>query len=187
MGASSEPRVKGVALRTVDLCFRELRSPEQYQHALSLMDPELARTCRTLILATTWYPISWYRDAFRAYRAATGEGTELLRLIGKACVRHDMQAVHKQVMLKIISPQVLLSMSQRVFGAYYDHGSLNVVEATKGYARVECSGCVGWDENMWAELAGSSEMQLELAGAKHIRVRLARKGEANAEIEAHWI
>jgi hypothetical protein len=179
-----------VALRTVDLCFRELRSPEQYERALSLMDPEVARTCRTVILASTWYPISWYREVFRAYRAATGEGTELPRLIGKACVRHDMQAVYKQLMLKIISPQALLSMTQRVFGNYYDHGSLHVVESRKGYARMECSGCDGWDENMWAELAGSCEMQLELAGAKHIRLRLtsgARNGDANAEVEAHWI
>jgi hypothetical protein len=189
-GPKTEPQVKGVALRTIDLCFREMRGPEHYQKALSLMDPELAHTCRTLILATAWYPISWYKGAFKAYRAATGEGTELPRLIGMACVRHDMQAVYKQLMLKIVSPQVLLTMAQRVFGAYYDHGALSVIEARKGYGRMQCTSCLGWDENMWAELVGSCEMQLELAGAKHVRIRVisgTKNGDVNSELEAHWI
>jgi hypothetical protein len=189
-GPASEPQVKGVALRTIDLCFREMRGPEHYQKALSLMDPELARTCRTLILSTAWYPISWYRDAFRAYRAVTGEGTELPRLIGMAAVRHDMQAVYKQLFLKIVSPQVLLTVAQRVFGSYYDHGALNVLESRKGYGRVQASACLGWDENMWAEFVGSCEQQLELAGAKHIRMRVisgCKNGDTSAEVEAHWI
>jgi hypothetical protein len=190
ISAKTGPQVKGVALRTVDQCFRELRGAQLHGRAPELMDPELARTYRTLVLASAWYPIASYRETFRAYRAATGEGPELPRLVGKAAARHDMQGVHKQLFLKLVSPQVLLTMTQRVFGSYYDCGVLRVVESRKGYAHVNCSGCLGWDENMWAELLGSCEMQLELAGARHIRARLlsgGRTGDASAEMEAHWL
>jgi hypothetical protein len=47
----------------------------------------------------------------------------------------------------------------------------------------------GWDENMWAEIRGSLELMLELAGAMDIRVRLLAGGGNNdgyAESEGQW-
>src|SRR5262249_46979943 len=98
--------------------------------------------------------------------------------------------VHKQWLLKIVSPQMLLNLSQLVFNSYYDHGTLKVLESRKGYAQIQCEKCFGWDENMWNELVGSCETQLELAGAQHVRMRMLEGGhnnEARCKLEAHWI
>lgn len=139
-------------------------------------------------LAASWYPIAWYRDLFGAYRRATGSGPELARAIGELAARRDMASVYKQLVAKLVSPQVLLAMAQRVFNTYYDTGSLRVTESRAGYVRVACEGCAGWDENMWSELLGSCGSMLAIAGAKHIRARVVSGGgdSDGAVLEAHW-
>jgi hypothetical protein len=189
--AVTEPRVKGVAFRTIDLCFSELRGAEVRARSHMLMHPDIGRVYRDgLVLAASWYPISWYRDAFRAFRAAAGEGLELPRSIGKRAVVHDFRGVHKQLLAKVVSPQMLLELGHRVFNTYYDTGRLEVIESRRGYAKVRLTGCLGWDANMWSELSGSCEGQLEIAGARHVRLRnLSGAGDTDvdAELEAHWV
>jgi hypothetical protein len=186
----TEPRVKGVAFRTIDACLSELRGAEVRARARSLMQGDVGRAYRDgLLLAASWYPISWYREAFRAFRAAAGEGLELPRAIGKRAVVYDFRGVHKQLVAKIVSPQMLLEMGQRVFHTYYDTGRLEVLEARKGYAKARVTGCVGWDANMWSELYGSCEAQLEIAGAQHVRLHVLSGGtdaDTASAFEARW-
>jgi hypothetical protein len=184
------PRVKGVAFRTIGQCLSELRGAEVRARAHSLMQGDVGQAYRDgLLLAASWYPISWYREAFRAFRAAAGEGLELPRAIGKRAVVIDFRGVHKQLVAKVLSPQMLLEMGQRVFNTYYDTGRLEVLEARKGYAKARVTGCVGWDANMWSELYGSCEAQLEIAGAQHVRLHVLSGGtdaDTASEFEARW-
>ena len=76
-----------------------------------------------------------------------------------------MSGVHKQSLIKLVSPQALLAMSQRVFNTYYDTGRFAIVHSERGHDQARCGNCVGWDANMWMELAGSCESLLEIAGA----------------------
>ena len=154
---NKEPRVKGVAFRSIDTCYLELRGQPAHAKARGLMLPELREAYRSgLILSASWYPIAWYRDAFRAFRAASSDGSELARHIGRLTVRHDMQSVYKQLFLKLVSPQLLLSFSGRLFNTYYDTGSMTILESRKGYSLARLTGCVGWDANMWTEMVGAA-------------------------------
>lgn len=186
----AEPKVKGVAFRTIELCFTELHGEKSRDRARTLMPPELGNAYRYgSIMAASWYPIAWYRDAFGAFRGIHGAGLELARDIGRLAARHDMRGVHKQLLARLISPQALLAMSQRVFNTYYDTGTIETIESRRGYARVRCSGCTGWDENMWSELVGSCESLLEIAGGRHVRSHvLLGGGNGNDEmiLEARW-
>jgi hypothetical protein len=185
------PKVKGVAFRSVELCFAERYGQSARDRAIEHMPPELAEKFRLrLILAATWYPIEDYKACFRAFRAAMGAGAELSREIGRLSARHDMAQVHKQLFAKLISPGALLSLSQRFFNNYYDTGSFEIVDSQRGFVRARASGCAGWDENMWSELAGASEALLEVAGAKHVRLRIVsggRDGDESSELEARWV
>jgi len=187
---STEPKVKGVAFRTIDLCFDRLRGSEARDRARTLMPAELAEAFRYYtLLAASWYPISWYRETFRAFRASTGDGPELAREIGRLAARHDMSGVHKQILAKIISPQALLGISQRVFNTYYDTGRFEILKSERGYVQARCSNCVGWDHNMWMELIGSCESLLAIAGARNIEMRTvagALDGYTYASLEARW-
>lgn len=185
-----EPRVKGVAFRTIDSCFTELCGAEARAKAHTLMGNDVAQAYRYgTVLAASWYPISWYRDVFAAFRAAVNAGPELPRRIGRLAVQHDMRGAHKRLIAWLASPQTLLALSQRVFSNYYDTGLVEIVESKAGLVRMRASGCVDWDLNMWSELAGSSEALLELAGAHQVQVRWlsgGRDGDVEHELEARW-
>jgi hypothetical protein len=188
--SSLEPKVKGVAFRTVDLCFERLRGTDARDRAREHMPVELADAFRYYtVLASSWYPISWYRETFRAFRASTAEGPELAREIGKLAARHDMSGVHKQIFAKFISPQALLSMSQRVFNTYYDTGRFEITTSEPFHVQARCANCVGWDHNMWMELAGSCASLLEIAGARSVELQILSgglDGVPHATLEARW-
>jgi len=185
-----EPKVKGVAFRTIDLCYERLRGVEARDRAREMMPRELADAFRYYtLLAASWYPISWYRETFRAFRASTNDGPELAREIGRLAARHDMSGVHKQILAKLVSPQALLAMSQRVFNTYYDTGRFEILHSERGQVRARCGNCVGWDHNMWMELTGSCESLLEIAGATRVELRVVSgglDGYAHASFEARW-
>jgi hypothetical protein len=183
--------VKGLAFRTIDRCFSELCGTDAREKAHAMMAHDVAQAYRTgIMLAASWYPISWYRSVFVAFRGAVGAGPELPRNIGRLAVQHDMRGAHKRLIAWITSPQMLLSLSQRVFNSYYDTGTVEIVESRKGYVKMRAHGCAGWDLNMWSELAGSSESLLEVAGAHRVRVRPlsgGQDGDDHHELEAHWV
>lgn len=182
--------MKGVAFRTIERCFIELCGAPAHERAMSSMEKAVAEAYRYgTLLPASWYPISWYREVFRAFRAAVGAGPELPRRIGALAVRHDMAGAHKRLVAWLTSPQTLLSLSQRWFNTYYDTGKVEILESRDGFVRMRASECLGWDLNMWSELAGSSEALLVAAGARHVRVHGVtggRDGEDFHELEAHW-
>jgi hypothetical protein len=187
---AASPKVKGIAFRTVELCFARRYGPGARERANEHLPAEIAENFRLhLILATNWYPIDQYKACLRAFRAAAGGGAEVAREIGRLAARHDMAQVHKQLLARLISPGALLALSQRVFNNYYDTGRFEILESERGFVRAQAVGCAGWDENMWTELAGSSEALLEIAGAKQVRLRIVKgggDGDEGAELEARW-
>lgn len=187
----TEPRVKGIAFRSIEASYADLRGDKARDQARKLMGSELRNLYNSgLILASSWYPISWYRDTFHAFRIATGEGLELTRQIGYEACKRDMQSVHKMVFAKLVSPQIMLRLSARLFNSYYDTGSYEVLDSRKHFVRVRFSGCFGWNHDMWTEMFGSSLCFLELSGAKSVRLRTisgGRDGDTEMRLEAHWI
>jgi hypothetical protein len=188
---AAAPKVKGIAFRSIELCFTERYGPAARERANEHLPARLAENFRLhLLLATSWYPIDEYKACLQAFRAAAGGGADVAREIGRLAARHDMAQVHKQLLARLISPGALLSLSQRVFNNYYDTGRFEILESQRGFVRAQARGCAGWDENMWTELAGSSESLLEIAGAKHVRLRIVnggRDGDQGAEFEARWV
>ncbi len=189
-GYQPGPRVKGVAFRTIDGCFVELCGAVARDRSRAIMTPALAEAYRHgTLLPASWYPISWYREVFRSFRAATSSGPDLPRRIGALAVRHDMRGAHKRFVAWLVSPSAMLALSQRLFSTYYDTGRLVLVESRRGFASMRAMDCVGWDHNMWSELTGSSQALLEESGAKHVRLHSiagGRDGDAHHDFEAHW-
>src|SRR6266536_5171711 len=98
--AGPEPKVKGTTFRTTDACFKELRGEEAWAKAHALMPEEVREAYRTgAILSGGWYPLSWYREMFRAYAAATNEGPELSRTLGYRSARIDFKRDRKSTRL----------------------------------------------------------------------------------------
>lgn len=186
---ASEPRVKGVAFRSVYVSLGKLRGEEAQRAALEAVSEELRHgfTYRSIVPGG-WYPIALYRELFRGIRASSGESKELVYEIGRQCTRDDMSGIYS-VIAKLISPQTLWSLTQRVFSSYYSVGNVRMKETRTGYAHAVWSNCQGFDENMWTEVLGSCVQLLEIARAKDIRIRVlsgGRDGQDSMEAAAHW-
>jgi hypothetical protein len=182
-------KVKGVAFRSVFASLGKLRGKSAQEAALAVAGDELkSGFTYGAIVSGGWYPIEWYRELFRVIRSSTGEGKELVHEIGRQCTRDDMTGIYS-VLAKLISPQSLFSLSQRVFSNYYSAGSVEVVESRKGYTNARWSHCQGFDENMWTEILGSCVQLLEIGGANNVRARIlsgGQDGNEAMEAAAHW-
>jgi hypothetical protein len=186
---AKQPAVKGVAFRSVYASLGKLRG-EGAQRALIEAGSERLREAFVYgaIVPGGWYPVDLYKELFRTIRAATGEGKELVHEIGRQCSRDDMSGIYS-VLAKLISPQSLFSLSQRVFSSYYAVGTVKVIESRQGYSHAAWTGCTDFDENMWTEIMGSCVQLLEIGGAKHVRGRITSGGQDGCdfmEATAHW-
>jgi hypothetical protein len=186
---ASEPQVKGVAFRSVYASLGKLRGEVAQRSTLEAVSEELRHgfTYRSIVPGG-WYPIAQYRELLGGIRTATGESKELVYEIGRQCTRDDMSGIYS-VIAKLISPQTLWSLTQRVFSSYYSVGSVKMKETRNGYAHAVWSNCQGFDENMWTEVLGSCVQLLEIARAKDIRIRVlsgGRNGQDSMEAAAHW-
>jgi hypothetical protein len=186
---ASEPQVKGVAFRSVYVSLGKLRGDAAQRAMLEAVSEELRHgfTYRSIVPGG-WYDIALYKELFRGIRSATGEGKDLVTEIGRQCTRDDMAGIYS-VLAKLISPQSLFSLSQRVFSSYYSTGQVRMSESRGGYSHAVWSNCQGFDENMWIEVLGSCVQLLEIGGAKHVRLRVlsgGQDGNDHMEAAAHW-
>lgn len=183
------PSIKGVAFRSVYASLGKLRGEQAQRAVLEAASEQLRHGfAYGAIVTGGWYPIELYKELFMVIRSTTGEGKELVHEIGRQCTRQDMSGVYS-VLAKLISPQTLLSLSQRVFSNYYSVGKVKAVESRDGYTHASWSECYGFDENMWSEILGSCVQLLEVGGAKHVRARILKgglDGDAHMEAAAHW-
>jgi hypothetical protein len=142
---------------------------------------------RGKIVASSWYPLSWYRDLHRAARRAANE-TGLAWQIGRESTKRDLSGVYR-VFLRVLSPRFVLSTSTRLFGTYYRPGTMHLVEDRAGFGRVTFAKCYGFDGDIWQDVFGGCEVTMELAGARSLRIRSeagGRDGDTDATLIAWW-
>ncbi len=186
-GGAREPRVKGVSFKSVMAVYTELKGAPALDAALASLTAEQAEELRYRVVATHWYPIPLYRALLGAIVDTSGGGAELVKTIGYRSTQRDMTGVHRFA-FKLLSPTMVLAVTNRLFGTYYDTGTAETVESRPGFARARFQGCRGFDRWMWTELLGSTEVLFELAGAQHVRPRWVKGGDdsPDAELVVHW-
>jgi hypothetical protein len=183
------PQVKGIAFRSALRALEQLRGAPAVEAAIILTPAELSSAIRYgTLIAASWYPIGWYRDLFRSIVDSTRGGEGIVREIGREAARLDMTGIYRAA-FKLLSPQALFGLSARLFSNYYDTGSVSILESRQGFAHARWSNCEGFDRNLWLEVVAASEMYLELAGARQVRMRViagANRDDEFAEVQTHW-
>ncbi len=175
--AQNEPKVKGVAFRSVLAVAVELHGEAKVEQAMASLAPEDAEALRYRVVHTGWYPISLYRKLWSALLTTLGGGYETARTIGAGALRRDVTGVYR-MLFKVLSPETVLSLSGRFFNNYYDTGTLHIRDQKHGSARAVYEGCVGFDKAMWEELVGSSLEMIRIGGGKNVRATIERGGES---------
>lgn len=186
---ADDPKIKGVAFRSVFSSLGKLRGKLAQQSALAAFGEDLKNGLGYgAIVSGGWYPIAWYKELFQVIRKSTGEGKDLVHAIGRQCTRDDMAGIYS-MLAKLVSPQSLFALSQRLFSSYYSVGQVEMVESRRGYSHARWSKCYQFDENMWTEILGSCVQLLEIGGAENVRARILSGGLDGSDVmeaAAHW-
>lgn len=180
----TSPRVKGVAFRAIMRSLRALKGEAAEQAAYRAMPEHVADALKYgALVPGGWYPIAWYRDMLKAVvREAPA------RELGAQGMRDDLHGVY-QMLLRLLRPETLFSVSPKIFARYYDTGRIVINEKRPNYIRGTFEGCAGWDYNMWQDVTGSCVEVVRLSGASNVRVRTVaggKDGDESCELEFFW-
>lgn len=184
----ADPTVKGVAFCTVLKLVRESVGEPAVQRALESMPADLAQALRYEVIPPGHYPVAWYRAMWSALLAASGQGDDFVRRIGRDAIDNDFNVFYRSL-LRILKPTTLISVGMRHFNQIYDTGQVEVQDPTPESVRVSFTGCTGFDHVMWIEILGSGERLAELAGGKDARSTIVdggRHGDTHCVATFHW-
>jgi hypothetical protein len=171
-----DPKVKGVAFRSVLTLVERSLGPSAMESAVSAMPEEVAKAHRYgEIIASGWYPIAWYRETWQGILGASGRGDDFVRKVGRDSIDLDFGSIYRTLM-RVLSPKTLVSVGMTHFGQIYDTGNVETFDPRDTSLRLRFTGCAGFDHTMWVEVLGSCERLAELTGAKNARSTILEAG-----------
>jgi hypothetical protein len=183
-----ESEIKGLSLRSFLPALRAVRGDDVADRVLASLPFELRDGLVSgKILTGGWYPVGFKRDLHRVACQVTGE-PGLARVMGYEQTARDLTGIYK-TFVRIATPRFVLSISSRIFSTYFRPGAMRVIENRAGFVRVELSDCLGFDANVWRDVAGGCEATLVVAGAKNCRLRISeggQDGDDGAAVTAWW-
>ncbi|MEW5847605.1 MAG: hypothetical protein AB2A00_02285 [Myxococcota bacterium] len=190
MSGNDELKVKGANFLSVMAALKTLRGETAVTAVTNGMLTPGGEALRLgTLLASGWYPASWYRDLLDAIRGLPAGGDALVVAVSKEGIRRDVGGIYKLV-FKLMSPQTLLTQSSKALRMYYDRGECQILESRDGFVRASYRGFVGFNRVMWLDTRAASELLLELSGAKGLHLRVVSgggDGDAHMDVEASWM
>lgn len=157
-------QIKGQSVVAFERALLELKGEKAMERLLPRLPADVARSVANKeILAVGWYPMEWFAALHTAAHAEFG--AEISREIGRTATRHDVTTIYRFI-LKFLSPDTLIKHYGRVFSLFCESGKVVIEGHQKGSAVLRCSGCEGASHGVWEDVIGSTEVILELCGAK---------------------
>ncbi|MBI5510997.1 MAG: hypothetical protein HY903_19725 [Deltaproteobacteria bacterium] len=185
-----ENRCRGVAVAGFATVLAKHRPAGDRDRIVAALPPELREALgpRGLDLAA-WYPLSWYKTMHAVTQQVLGVGVDYAREVGRLTMRDDLGTGIYKVFTRFLAPGYVVASAARVFGKYYEHGTMTITEHAEHFARAEWSGCRDFDRNVWEDLFGGCIGGLEAASAKNVQVEVlagGKDGDVSAVLEARW-
>ncbi|MCA9605319.1 MAG: DUF2378 family protein [Myxococcales bacterium] len=187
---SEQRKLKGINFTgTLDALARE-HGPEVRARVEHELRGEVGEALRhRTILASGWYPASWYAAILEAIVAEVDGDDSTVRILSREAVKADFATLFRIVRL-FLSPQKALLQSMRVSSRYVDGGEIEVVEAQDGGVHYRFREYHGYTRLMWWDFIGGIEGVLETLGAKNITSRMldgGGDGDHHCELQIRWI
>jgi len=140
------------------------------------------------LVASGWYPASWYDALLQTVARETGGGERTMRSLSREAVREDFATLFRVVRL-FLSPERALQQSMRVSRRYVDGGEVAVLDVGPGRIHYSFCGFHGYTRLMWNDYVGAIEGVLESLGAEEISARTLRggnDGDHQLEVLLRW-
>lgn len=177
--------IKGTALIYLRKAIKEKGNDFQDKYVASLSEPE--KNAFKSALAFSWVPLSVVAGLYEKGAAMLygGERTQALRRLGNDGGRDDTRGVYR-VAMRFASVEFLMEQAAKVWGTYFDGGTVSTQRRGKGDFVIELDGLSGFPEPMRYTVEGTMESIVESAGAKKARVRYQSAGANTHRWVVSW-
>lgn len=184
-----EARTKGLNFRAFTASLERLHGKDAVNATLDAAPREVRDAVRLgQIIASGWYPIAWYRELHLAAQRTLNVGVELPRAIARDATNHDFNTIFR-LALKMLSVETAFGQVHRLVTLYYEGGKAEKLSVRPGVGQVRFTGWVGFDRNIWEDLAASTEVVASLCGGKNVRKYVIAGGQDGSEsldLELRW-
>ena len=179
-------KLKGVGLKNTLASIEKLHGKQGLERVKEAM-PARLRESLTGVLPIEWYPVELTAALHIAIRDKLGGGSwaENQRISFEAA-KVELTGVYR-VMLRAVQYDTVWDRMERMWRQYYDAGEARWVDRGQGHATAEFTGVAGFNEGMWASVAGRIEGMLEYTGARGAAVTVKTATSTHATIEALWL
>lgn len=186
---TTERKLKGINFTGTLKALQREYGDEAHQNVIAAVPGEAGEALQTRnILASGWYPASWYNALLRAIVAEVDGDKRTARALSRDAVRADFQTLFKIVRL-FLSPEKAAQQGIRISSRYIDGGELEVVDAKDGLLQVRMREYHGYSELMWWDFIGGVEGVLENIGAEDLSSRVlagGKDGDHHLEVVLRW-
>lgn len=186
----SAVQVKGTALASTIRFVQETLPADALPHVLGALPPDERKALETGVLVSAWYPFSMLIRLMREVgRYDQGRTPHLYRLMGRASAEYSLTTIYR-IFFKIGSPQFTLSKAARVFGSYYDSGTMEAVVNDRGHAILELRGFAEPAPEFCERLWGWCERTIQLIAnrdlARAAHIKCVHRGDPTCQFEGFW-
>lgn len=189
MGVGEERKLKGINFSGTLGALERRHGPDARAEVEARLPGVVGDRLRTgSLLASGWYPASWYDALLRTITEQVSTEPHEVRALAREAVRADFQTLFRIVRL-FMSPQFALQQSMRVSRRYVDGGTIDVVEARDGLIHYRFSDYGGYTRLMWLDFVGGIEGVLETLGAREPTARFldgGGDGDDHLEVLIRW-
>lgn len=163
-----EVRVKGINFTTALEAIQRIYSPTARLRIEKESPGEVGDALRFGgIVVGGWYPVAWYRDFWKSLQSNLGIDEAGARRIGHRAAGIGVNVAYR-ALARMSSPAMLLSMSARAFGYYYEPATLIVKQPEPKRLTAEWRDCHGFDNLIWSELEGGATYFVEATGVQGV-------------------
>ncbi|MBN2533426.1 MAG: hypothetical protein JXB88_11060 [Spirochaetales bacterium] len=131
---------------------------------------------RSILLASSWYPIRLYQALHLAAQKVTGQGPELSEKIGYLTCKEDFTGIYK-VYFRIATVNFIFKQGAAMFGRYYKNGKAQVIKTQDKSVHLVYHVVGGFDYSLWRDILGGTRALLELTGSKLVELKVLSGGD----------
>jgi hypothetical protein len=179
-------KIKGTGIRSALIAIERLYGADAVVRVKAVMPPRL-REVVDKVHPLEWYPVEVSAAVHLAVRDVIGGGSwDASHAIGREAARVDFTGIYK-VLVRTVQYDTIWDRIELAWTRYASAGEAKWYERGPGHAKAFVSGVAGYNNGLWASVAGRCEGMLLLSGARGAAVSMIEPANTSCSFEALWL